>query len=83
MTFKIFLNFINIKRVTAGCWWLTLILIATWDSEIGRTVMPGQPGQKVCKNPSQQKNLGMVAHTCHPSEEGRLKYKDSSPGWPG
>jgi hypothetical protein len=27
--------------------WLTSIILATWEAEIGRTVIQGQPGQKV------------------------------------
>jgi hypothetical protein len=33
--------------------WLTPITLATWDAIIGRTAVPGQPWQKVHKNPSQ------------------------------
>jgi hypothetical protein len=30
--------------------WLTAIILATWEAEIGRIVDQGQPGQIVCKS---------------------------------
>jgi hypothetical protein len=41
--------------------WL-LIILATWEAEIGRIVAPGQPGQKVLETPPHlNKWLGTVA----------------------
>jgi hypothetical protein len=32
--------------------WLMPIILATWEAEIERIEVPGQPGQIVCKTPS-------------------------------
>jgi hypothetical protein len=34
-------------------WWLTPIILATQEAEIRTIAVGGQPGQKVCKTPSQ------------------------------
>jgi hypothetical protein len=49
------------------------VISATLEAEIRRTAVPGQPEQKVPKIPSQQKRLGVVVLTCHPSY--RRKHK--------
>jgi hypothetical protein len=47
---------------------------AMWENEIGRIVVPGQPGQKVCETPSQRKKAGHYdACTCHASESRNIK----------
>jgi hypothetical protein len=38
------------------------------------------PGQKVHETLSQEKKLGMVVHTCHPSYVEKYKQNDCSPG---
>jgi hypothetical protein len=35
-----------------GCWWLTLIILATWEAEIGKIKVRGQPKKIVLKTPS-------------------------------
>jgi hypothetical protein len=48
--------------------------LATWEAEIRRITVQGQPRQIVHKTPSQQKKkLGMVVSTCHPSYGGKPK----------
>jgi hypothetical protein len=56
------------KKSFGWAWWFTSVFSATQQLEIGRRVMVGdQPRQKVSDTPSQQKKLGMVVCSCHPS----------------
>jgi hypothetical protein len=50
--------------------------LRSWDQKDQGT---GHPGKKVQETPSQQKNLGMVLHTYHPSYGETCKYYDCSP----
>jgi hypothetical protein len=48
------------------------VIPAMKEVEIGRIMLPGQPRpknkkRKVCKTLSQQKKLGVMACSCHPS----------------
>jgi hypothetical protein len=36
-----------------GWWWLTPVILATWEAEISKIVVWGQPRQKFPKTPSQ------------------------------
>jgi hypothetical protein len=50
-----------------------LITLATWEAEIRRIEIPGQPGQKVPETPSQPiTKLSIVVHTCHPHYPGSV-----------
>jgi hypothetical protein len=42
-------------------------VLAIWEVEIGKITVLGQPVQRAHETPSQQNNLGMVVHACHPS----------------
>jgi hypothetical protein len=44
-----------------------------WEAEIRRIMVPGQPRQKVCKTPSQQKKAAHGARTCHTSYGGKCR----------
>jgi hypothetical protein len=43
---------LDLKAFEARCWWLTPIILATWEAEIGRTAVQGQLEEIVCKTPS-------------------------------
>jgi hypothetical protein len=44
-------------------WWFTPIITATWEVEIRRMEVQGQPRQKVSETPSQSKS-GIVGQNC-------------------
>jgi hypothetical protein len=39
-------------------WWLKLVILATWEVEIRRIGVQGQPRQKVCETPPSQPVTG-------------------------
>jgi hypothetical protein len=45
----------NFKFV-ARCWWLTPVILGTWEAEIRRIMVPGQPGQIVHETLSPKNN---------------------------
>jgi hypothetical protein len=59
----------------AGCWQLTLVILATWETEIRRIVVPGQPVQKKVRETPHlnRKKSYVVVQACHPSDSGKLK----------
>jgi hypothetical protein len=66
----------TIKKLKARCQWLTLVIQATWETEIMRVTIQGQPSKKFVKPHFDGKKLGTEAHTCHFSE--RVKQEDWS-----
>jgi hypothetical protein len=50
---------------------------------MGRTMVPGQPGEELAKPHINRKKLCMVVHSCHPSNDGKCKIEDHDPGRTG
>jgi hypothetical protein len=50
-------SFLLQMMVSAGCQWLTPVILATQEAEIRRIVVQGQPKQRVCENNQYKKGL--------------------------
>jgi hypothetical protein len=59
------------------------VILATWEAEIRRIVIQGQPRQKVSETPSLQKMLNVVVHTCHPIYAGSINQRIKAHTGPG
>jgi hypothetical protein len=44
------------SNILSWVWWLTLVILATQEVEIGRISVQGQLGQKLCETPSQSRS---------------------------
>jgi hypothetical protein len=69
---------LQLSKILDQVWWLSPIILATWEAEIRRTVQ-GQSGEKVCETWSQPWQGTMVC-ACHPSYSGKYKQEDCNPG---
>jgi hypothetical protein len=56
---------LSTKLGLGQAWWLTSVILASWNSEIRRIKVQGQSGQKVSKIKLAQEKLGLLKHTCH------------------
>jgi hypothetical protein len=52
--------------------WLMPIILATWEEDVGRNTVRGQPKEKVKETFSINKKQGIVIHACHSKAAGRL-----------
>jgi hypothetical protein len=41
----------NKSKQLAGLWWLMPVILATWEAEMGRIAIRGQPGKTVLETP--------------------------------
>jgi hypothetical protein len=62
------------KRTEVWCQWLTVVILATWGTEIRRIMIPGQPGKQKKEKKEREvfshvngEKLVMVSWACCPS----------------
>lgn len=61
--------------------WYMPVVAATWEAEISRIAVQGQPGQKANKTLISTNNLCMVACNCNPNYMGgHVSLSEASPG---
>jgi hypothetical protein len=51
----------------AEFWWLTPVILATWEAEIRRIMLWGQPGEKGSQDPISTEKAGVLIYACHVS----------------
>jgi hypothetical protein len=52
----------------AGHQWLMILILATWEAEIWRIAVQGQPRQLICKTPSPKNNQSKIDCRCGSSD---------------
>jgi hypothetical protein len=61
-----------------GLWWFFPVVLTTWNAEIRRIAVLGQPRQNNNLRPHiKGKNLGGEACFCHPNEVGKIEIGGS------
>jgi hypothetical protein len=61
----------NLKwQIQAKPWWLTPIILAIWEAQMGGITIPDHPGH--LETPSQWKKLGAVARVLIPASVGNI-----------
>jgi hypothetical protein len=48
----------------AGCQWLTPVILATWEAEIGKTTVEVSPGKYFLRPPHLQNNQSKMDWSC-------------------
>jgi hypothetical protein len=73
----------HLKKIkTVWAWRFMPIILVTWKREIGRIVVPSQPGEKVSKTPSQSIRAGPSGIHLSFQVWGKCKLENCSPGLP-
>jgi hypothetical protein len=68
LLFSFYIVFAEVfKRPWGRCLWLTPIILGTWEAEIRRSKVWGQPGQKVHEIPCLQNNQSKIDWRCDSS----------------
>jgi hypothetical protein len=66
----------------AGCWWLTPVILATWEAEIRRIAVRGQTRQKVQETPyqpiAQYGNALLLSQSMQETDIGRIMVPGQS-----